>query len=113
MRLTLPEQLLFQVYRSVLLNNGPRRSPPPDTSSADTTTLSSKAATDQPPEAPPTSQKITPLEELLYPSDIAVGARGDIIQFYNTVFIGYIRDFVLRFSPSETEVCMCVCAPLC
>ena len=90
------------MYRSVLLNNGPRQATPPDTSSADATTATSAA--DQPLEATPTSQQTTPLDELLYPAGIEVGSRGDIIQFYNTVFIGYIRDFVLQFSPSEAEV---------
>ena len=98
----------------MLLNNGPRRPPPPDTSSADPTPTSSCAATtDQPPEALPTSQKTTPLEELLYPADIEVGAKGDVIQFYNSVFIGYIKDFVLQFSPTDTEVCVCVCVRAC
>lgn len=99
----------IQVYRTVLLNNGPRRPPPPDTSSADPTTTSSvtptTAADDDPAEAPPTSQKTTPLEELLYPADTEVGKTGDIIKFYNTVFIGYIKDFVLQFSPTDTDVC--------
>ena len=83
----------LQVYRSVLLNNGPRRSPPPDTSS------------EQQGEAPPSSPQqpvVTPLEELLYPPSITVGTRGDIIQFYNKVFIGFIKDFVLQFSPTDS-----------
>ena len=93
----------MQVYRSVLLNNGPRRSPPPDTSSA------AAEASSEPSEAPPTSPQaqqptVTPLEELLYPAGIGVGTRGDIIQFYNKVFIGYIKDFVLQFSPRQSEV---------
>lgn len=51
---------------------------------------------------------VTPLEELLYPADILVGERGDIIQFYNKVFIGYIKEFVLRFSPTDSEVRDCL-----
>ena len=46
------------------------------------------------------------LEALLYRADIPVGSRGDIIQFYNKVFIGYIKDFVTRFSPVEDVSCM-------
>jgi len=90
------------VYKSVLLNNGPRRPPPPDTSSSDTGSnenVHSQADVQQPPTA------TTPLEELLYRPDIAVGSRGDIIQFYNKVFIGFLKDFVLQFSPSDSEVC--------
>lgn len=90
---------MYQVYRSVLLNNGPRRSPPPDTSSAD----ASSEQTEAPPMLPQ-QHSVTPLEELLYPADISVGTRGDVIQFYNKVFIGYIKDFVLRFSPTDSEV---------
>ena len=33
--------------------------------------------------------------------DIPVDARGDIIQFYNKVFIDYVKDYVLRFSPGD------------
>ena len=89
----------------MLLNNGPRVRPQPDTSSGpshlDTPTS----------EAPPSSivssqtdrqpSKHTPVDELLYRDDIPVGSRGDIIQFYNKLFIGFIKDFVLKFSPSD------------
>lgn len=88
------------MYRRVLLNNGPRRSPAPD-SSADTTSEQAEA-----PPTPPQAQqtKVTPLEELLYPAGVPVGERGDIIEFYNKVFIEYIKDFVLKFSPKQSEV---------
>lgn len=46
----------------------------------------------------------TPLDDLLYRPDIEVGARGDVIQFYNKVFLEYIKDFVLKFSPTDIEV---------
>ena len=46
----------------------------------------------------------TPVEQLLYKPEIEVGSRGDIIQFYNKLFIGFIKDFVLKFSPNEPEV---------
>ncbi len=84
------------MYRHVLLNNGPRHSPPPDTSSTD--------AGSEPPDAPPTFSLATPLDELLYHPDVEVGGRGDIIQFYNKVFINFVKDFVLQFSPSDSEV---------
>lgn len=61
--------------------------------------------TSDPANLPPApSTKETPIDQLLYRDDIPVGSRGDIIQFYNKVFIGFIKDFVLRFSPNEPEV---------
>ena len=91
------------MYKSVLLNNGPRRSPPPDTSSADASSGDNLPSSNQFGTHQPVTV-ITPLEELLYRPDIAVGARGDIIQFYNKVFIGFLKDFVLQFSPADSEV---------
>ena len=38
---------------------------------------------------------------LLYRPEVEVGSRGDIIQLYNKVFIGFIKDFVTRFFPSD------------
>ena len=35
---------------------------------------------------------------------LPVNSRGDIIQFYNKVFINYVKDFVLRFAPSGDDV---------
>ena len=73
--------------------------PQPDTSSE------TRMETDQsnlPPSIP--SAKETPVDQLLYHDDIPVGSRGDIIQFYNKVFIGFVKDFVLKFSPNEPEV---------
>ena len=96
------------MYRSVLLNNGPRVRPQPDTSSG-------PSHLDQPTsEAQPTisaqserqPSKHTPVEQLLYRDDIPVGSRGDIIQFYNKLFIGFIKDFVLKFSPSDDVSCI-------
>ena len=43
----------------------------------------------------------TSVDMLLYRPEVEVGSRGDIIQFYNKVFIGFIKDFVTRFSPSD------------
>ena len=50
------------------------------------------------------SSKDTPVDQLLYRPELEVGSRGDIIQFYNKLFIGFIKDFVLKFSPNEPEV---------
>jgi len=34
--------------------------------------------------------------------DVALGQRGDIIEFYNKIYINYIKDFALKFqSPEE------------
>ena len=38
---------------------------------------------------------------LLYRPEVEVGNWGDIIQFYNKVFIGFIKDFVTRFSSND------------
>ena len=46
----------------------------------------------------------TPLDQLLYRSDIAEGTRGDIIMFYNKVFISLIKTYALKFTPGENEV---------
>lgn len=111
--------LNLQVYRSVLLNNGPRHRPRPDTSTttedqAPPTTSSSNVSgstggnsgTAAAGEESTVALKDTPVDQLLYRSELEVGSRGDIIQFYNKLFIGFIKDFVLRFSPNEPEVCV-------
>ena len=41
------------------------------------------------------------MDMLLYRPEVEVGSRGDIIQFYNKVFISFIKDFVTQFSPSD------------
>jgi len=46
----------------------------------------------------------TPIDHILYRVNTPVGTRGDIIQFYNKIFIGFIKDYVLRFSPNEAKV---------
>ena len=33
--------------------------------------------------------------------DVALGQRGDIIEFYNKIYINYIKDFALKFQPAE------------
>ena len=61
---------------------------------------------------------------VLFKDDIEVGTRGDIIQFYNKIFIGYVKDFVLKFNPDEVGsyisvvcvycvLCVCVCVCVC
>ena len=46
----------------------------------------------------------TPLDQLLYRADIDEGAHGDIIMFYNKVFISLIKSYALRFTPGDREV---------
>jgi len=89
----------MQVYRSVLLNSGPHKAPQPDSPSELTLGKTSEGA------SPVALQgKETPVDHILYRADIPVGSRGDIIQFYNKLFIGFIKDYVLRFSPNDAEV---------
>ena len=38
------------------------------------------------------ASKDTPVDQLLYRPEQEVGSRGDIIQFYNKLFIGFIKD---------------------
>ena len=98
----------------MLLNNGPRERPQPDSSS------SSAAPTDETnregggrgggggggEDTSHSSSRTpgTPLDQLLYRHDIEVGARGDIIMFYNKVFISLIKTYALRFTPGDNEV---------
>ena len=98
----------MQVYRSVLLNNGRQVRPQPDTSSGqqDTPVSVPLPATSFSGNTAPTRN--TPVEELLYRVDIPVGSRGDVIEFYNKVFIGLVKDFVLKFSPCDDVSCACV-----
>ena len=96
------------MYRSVLLNSGPRHRPQPDTSTTSEDAGTSSVASGNGSEDA-VATKDTPIDQLLYKSEIDVGSRGDIIQFYNKLFIGFIKDFVLKFSPNEPEVCVCVC----
>lgn len=101
-----------QVYRSVLLNNGRRvpscSAPGPDSIpdlAGDSQPFGERSSADG--EAEMGSDEVgarisrADVDSLLYRSEIPVGSRGDIIQFYNKVFIGYIKDFVTRFSPTE------------
>ena len=47
------------------------------------------------------AEDVTDVSTILFRDDIDVGTRGDIIQFYNKIFIGYVKDYVLKFSPDE------------
>lgn len=89
------------MYRSVLLNNGRRVRPNsvPDLA-GDSQPFGERISNEE------EEKEASDLEALLYRADIPVGSRGDIIQFYNKVFIGYIKDFVTRFSPVEDVSCM-------
>ena len=68
----------------------------------------------------------TDITTVLYKDDIQTGTRGDIIMFYNKIFIGFVKDYVLKFSPEEVQymymyiiliacyiicvyICICVC----
>jgi len=84
----------------VLLNSGPRRTPQPD-SNCPTLGESHEGGSE---ESSVSQGRETPIDHILYRADTPVGARGDIIQFYNKIFIGFIKDYVLRFSPNEAEV---------
>lgn len=33
-----------------------------------------------------------------------LGQRGDIIEFYNKIYINYIKDFALKFQPAEEVI---------
>ena len=96
------------MYRSVLLNSGPRHRPQPDTSTVSedpsTTPSDGGASGGGGADEAAMASKDTPVDQLLYKPEIEVGSRGDIIQFYNKLFIGFIKDFVLKFSPNEPEV---------
>lgn len=50
----------------------------------------------QPSSAPPTPTRLTGAN-----SDIEEEERGDLIQFYNNVYTDRIRDFALKYSPSN------------
>ncbi len=41
------------------------------------------------------------ISTVLYKEDVSIGTRGDIIVFYNKIFIGFVKDYVLKFSPEE------------
>lgn len=91
-------QAKSHVYRSVLLNNGPRIT----TISSSQQELELALGGDSQPfgDGQPS---VCSIDSLLYRSEIPLDSRGDIIQFYNKVYIAYIKDFVLRFSQEDVS----------
>ena len=101
-----------QVYRSVLLNNGRRTrthtctatTPVSDPSQNENESQDSTAS--QPFDIDQMAMELggdSNVDSILYRSDIDIGTRGDIIQFYNKIYIGYIKDFVLKLSPDDVS----------
>lgn len=102
-------QAKSHVYRSVLLNNGRRTR----THTCTATTAvsdpsqneneSQDSSASQPFDIDQTAMELgdSNVDNILYRSDIDIGTRGDIIQFYNKIYIGYIKDFVLKLSPDD------------
>ena len=90
----------------MLLNNGPRKRPQPDSSSSFSAPATDEAGKEGGGDAsrPSFTTPGTPLDQLLYRSDVEIGARGDIIMFYNKVFISLIKGYALRFTPGDNEV---------
>ena len=92
------------------MNNGPRQRPQPDSSSF-SAPVPDEARREgggsgggEDTSRPSSTTPGTPLDQLLYRPDIEVGARGDIIMFYNKVFISLIKGYALRFTPGDSEV---------
>ncbi|KAK6477027.1 retinoblastoma-like protein 2 isoform X1 [Huso huso] len=102
------------VYRSVLIkgrrrrnsgsSDGSVRQNSPSGASKDKTSRdsspvlmrsSSTLPVPQPSSAPPTPTRLTGAN-----SDIEEEERGDLIQFYNSIYIKEIREFALRYSPN-------------
>lgn len=130
--------LFSQVYRSVLLNNGPSQcttAPSKRHTSPNATPTNATPTEDTPLDDTPTNGKVPEENEkgemendsLITDSNeenkeekegegekmeegedemIPLNSRGDIIQFYNKVFIDHVKDFVLKLSTQE-EVSTC------
>lgn len=47
------------------------------------------------------ARDLTNIDAILFKDDIDEETRGDIIQFYNKLFIGFVKDYVLKFTPDE------------
>ena len=88
----------YQVYRSVLLNNGNR---------SEVLQSGHASSASMKPTAAPVAEYDPDFTEgrTLNRKDVALGQRGDIIEFYNKIYINYIKDFALKFQPAE-EVCI-------
>ncbi|XP_066493965.1 retinoblastoma-like protein 2 [Tiliqua scincoides] len=105
-------QAKSHVYRSVLIkgrrrrhsgNNESQQNSPDETNkdrtSRDSSPVMRSSSTlpvPQPSSAPPTPTRLTGAN-----SDIEEEERGDLIQFYNNVYIDQIKDFALKYSPSN------------
>jgi hypothetical protein len=76
-------QAKSHVYRSVLLNNGHYNKTHSHTASDQASGHENESPINKTCDVP------------------SVDSRGDIIQFYNKVFIDYVKDFVLQFAPGE------------
>uniref|UniRef100_A0A8D0HLP5 Retinoblastoma-associated protein B-box domain-containing protein n=1 Tax=Sphenodon punctatus TaxID=8508 RepID=A0A8D0HLP5_SPHPU len=108
-------QARSHVYRSVLIKgrrrrrsgssdgssqqNSPRESSKDRTSrdSSPVMRSSSTLPVPQPNSAPPTPTRLTGPN-----SDMEEEERGDLIQFYNNIYIEQIKEFALKYSPNST-----------
>ena len=82
------------MYRSVLLNNGDRKE---ILKSGNVSSASMKPTVAPVVEYDPDFTEGRTLNR----KDVALGQRGDIIEFYNKIYINYIKDFALKFQPAE------------
>lgn len=59
----------------------------------------------------PSSAPSTPTHLTEASSDVEEEERGDLIQFYNDVYIEEIQNFALKYSPSNgvSDLCYCYC----
>lgn len=101
-------QAKSHVYRSVLLNNGKREVPIPDSPSGDLPRISSRARSTSTslPQSPGEAEPVLPSERRLSSSSSSTmkeGERGDIINFYNKVYISYIKEFALKFQQNGVD----------
>uniref|UniRef100_A0A8C6Z4B8 Retinoblastoma-associated protein B-box domain-containing protein n=1 Tax=Nothoprocta perdicaria TaxID=30464 RepID=A0A8C6Z4B8_NOTPE len=113
-------QAKSQVYRSVLIkgrrrrrrsgssDGGSQQNSPADRGSRDSSPVMRSSSTlpvPHPGSAPPTPTRLTGAN-----SDTEEEERGDLIQFYNNVYIEHIKDFALKYtsntvsSPAPSQV---------
>ncbi|PSN32145.1 hypothetical protein C0J52_22608 [Blattella germanica] len=84
-------QAASHVYRSVLLTSKRRRGE----ESKDRIRSSSTLPVTQPPSAPPTPTHLAGTSSTFEHED-----RGDLIKFYNTIYVQKVQNFALKFSSS-------------
>lgn len=103
------------MYRSVLLNNGHRVRTPSQTTPQEVVSVSVHqtgngtqfetesqiSSESQPFSVDPSMGEGEMNIGSSNNRDIPIDARGDIIQFYNKVFIDFVKDYVLKFSPGD------------